>query len=988
MNPVDSSGKVDTSATQEARILLIATPKELASVLQRQPYYQVYQESLEDNNSGPGGVGAEPGFIPDLVVVSSQRLRQAGSEPLLHRACQQQTPVILLIDRQQQTDGDWQPDLKVTDYLVWPCSPFELLARVRTGLELARLQQQTRQAAAVKAAAEMAPTREAGTGVPLLITDVLESITDGFFSLDNQWRFTYLNRASEVLSGESRHKLLGQVFWQVYPGLLGTDFEQQMRRAMVERVPLHFEAPSVQVGLWREVHVYPRSDGLAVYWRDITERRQSDEALRLSEDRYRTLANALPQIIWINDPVGNVEFFNQRWEEYTGFPSTVGVNLWQEIIYPDDAELALNTRNRAIQAQEAYEIECRLRRFDQAYRWHLVRVVPFKDAQGQILQWFGSATDIHDVKQSEAALRDSEAIAKARADELEVFMATVPAAVWIAHDPYCHHMTANQAAHKLVEQPPGATVTATPENGDYPFPFKIQRHGQDIPLDQLPMQKAGLTGEEAEEEFDFVFDNGEVRAIWGRAVPLRGEEGQIRGVIGVFLNISERKRIEQEREQLLERERSARAEAETANRLKDEFLAVLSHELRSPLNPILGWARLLQSRSVGPETLTRALQSIERNVRLQVQLVEDLLDVSRILRGKLVLEKTPVDLSAAVQAAIETVLPMAVAKEIQIIPDFAAAVGPVQGDTMRLQQVIWNLLSNAVKFTPQGGRVEVRLERAGQAALAALEGDREASEGALEPVEVGESSRAHRAYAQIIVSDTGKGIDAEFLPHVFDYFRQQDSTTTRQFGGLGIGLAIVRHLTEMHGGSVSVASPGEGLGATFTVTLPSGAPLPSAAGPVLTEAAATPDSLKGRRILVVDDDPDTRQFIAFLLGQLGVAVTAAESAQAGLDQLEQAQFDLLISDIGMPGMDGYQFIRAVRQQFFERGEQKGVLIDAHSMKAIAMTAYAGEQDGQRARVAGFDAHLAKPVAPDQLLKTLVQLLERPPAAPLSGEEYP
>lgn len=388
------------------------------------------------------------------------------------------------------------------------------------------------------------------------------------------------------------------------------------------------------------------------------------------------------------------------------------------------------------------------------------------------------------------------------------------------------------------------------------------------------------------------------------------------------------------RARLYEAEQRARTEAEAANRIKDEFLAILSHELRSPLNPILGWTRLLRSRKFDEKATDRALEIIERNAKLQTQLIEDLLDVSRILRGKLVLNVSPVNLVTTIEAALETVRLAAQTKEIQIQTLFEANVGQVSGDANRLQQVVWNLLSNAIKFTPSGGRVEVRLEQVG-------------------------------SQVQIHVRDTGKGISPEFLPYVFEYFRQENSSTTRQFGGLGLGLAIVRYLTELHGGSVHAESAGEGLGSTFTVTLP----LMGKAVEVDQEPMPSHDAadLDGLRILVVDDETDIRELVAFILQQSGAAVTVAASAEEALAAWNQSVPDVLLSDIGMPDVDGYMLMRQVRTFSVQQGGQ---------IPAIALTAYAGEYNQQQAFQAGFQLHISKPVEPEELVRAIAHLVRR------------
>ena len=394
-------------------------------------------------------------------------------------------------------------------------------------------------------------------------------------------------------------------------------------------------------------------------------------------------------------------------------------------------------------------------------------------------------------------------------------------------------------------------------------------------------------------------------------------------------------------------------ETQEANRIKDEFLAVLSHELRSPLNPILGWAKILQTSKQDEARTKFALETIERNAKLQAQLIEDLLDVSRILQGKLNLKVSPVGLTFTIKAALETVRLAAEAKSIQIETIFEPNVGQVLGDSSRLQQVVWNLLSNAIKFTPHGGRVEVHLKQ--------VTAD---SRDALNPRALSPSS--HAAYAQISVRDTGRGISAKFLPYVFEYFRQADSTTTRKFGGLGLGLAIVRHLTEAHGGTVQAFSPGEEQGATFTVRLPI---IPASPNLHQDDPAAGkyPDfNLTGLQVLLVDDDRDTREFIVFLLEQYGAIVTEAASAQEATDLLKQGQPNLLISDIGMPEMDGYMLIRQIRAQSFA-GQQ---------IPAIALTAYASETDHQQALAAGFQQHITKPIDPEVLIQTIMTLLKR------------
>ena len=415
------------------------------------------------------------------------------------------------------------------------------------------------------------------------------------------------------------------------------------------------------------------------------------------------------------------------------------------------------------------------------------------------------------------------------------------------------------------------------------------------------------------------------------------------------------RRAREERTRLLEEAVAAReqaeratAQAEEANRAKDIFLATLSHELRTPLTAVLGWARMLHHMNLDGETARHGLMIIERNAEAQNQLVRDLLDVSRIVTGKLRLETTSVELAPVVESAVDSVRQAAEAKGIRLGVELGAGTGVVSGDPDRLRQVVWNLLSNAIKFTPKGGRVGVSVGR--------VESD-----------------------VLIRVSDTGQGISAEFLPHVFERFRQADGSTTRQHGGLGLGLAVVRHLVEQHGGRVSAESEGDGLGSTFTVSLPlaavranaerGGAGSRRGAGGNTT-AAATPDEpepLSGVRVLVVDDEPDARELLAMVLEHAGAVVATADSADAAVRLLREGPADVLVSDIGMPGADGYEFVGRVRALPASEGGR---------VPAVALTAYATEEDRRRALDAGFEEHIAKPVEPSDLVAAVAALAGR------------
>jgi signal transduction histidine kinase len=396
------------------------------------------------------------------------------------------------------------------------------------------------------------------------------------------------------------------------------------------------------------------------------------------------------------------------------------------------------------------------------------------------------------------------------------------------------------------------------------------------------------------------------------------------------LEIAERRRIEEERAQLLVREQQA-------NRLKDEFLATVSHELRTPLNAVLGWARVLRSANVDPALQSRALESIERNAQSQARLIEDILEVSRIVTGKLRLKVKTLDLAQVIDAAVDVVRPAAEAKDISLQTDIARRPWRSVGDADRLQQIVWNLLSNAVKFTPRGGTVTAALARASGS-------------------------------DEIIVSDTGKGIDPAFLPHVFAPFRQADASTTRDHGGLGLGLAIVRQLTELHGGTVRAESLGVDLGSRFIVALPAQqtgqSATPDSGRHRAAAVAAGPPDLAGVRVMVVDDDRDARELLTATLGYYGADVTAADSAAEALALLPEVRPDVLLSDIGMRGEDGYTFIRRVRTLPPERGGH---------IPAVAITAYATAADCAQAMSSGFQLHVPKPFDPIELARTVQRL---------------
>lgn len=564
--------------------------------------------------------------------------------------------------------------------------------------------------------------------------------------------------------------------------------------------------------------------GIAIEREQAAQQREqllaNEQAARIeaqaSEERYRFLAESIPQIVWVARPDSAVEYYNQQWFDYTGLtPEECYGNDWESIrdlvFHPDDVQPSLNRWLKSVSTGELYEAEYRLKRsIDGAYRWHLNRASPMHDSNGQIFKWVGTCTDIHDRKQAEQlqgflAMLDEQL--RSLEEPEEVLWAVLTSVGEFFQVSRCNYAEWD-LEHDCVYVYPDYCRGVDSITGTYP----ISAFGPDITeLKQglTVISRDVTTDERTAEHWEAVYQKFAVRAYVTVPLIKNGQcisnftvqvVGQGRDwtetEVKLLETVAERTwlvvanaRLSNETRKALERERQARAEAETANRLKDEFLATVSHELRTPLNAMLGWIQMLRRGSLNEATVARALETIERNARSQNQLINDLLDVSRIVSGKLRLNVGPIKLTSVIDAAIDSVRFAAEAKAIRLTSWLDSEAGPIMGDSERLQQVVWNLLSNALKFTPSGGCVEVRL-------------------------------RCVESHIEITVSDTGCGIHTQFLPYVFERFRQADSTTTRSHGGLGLGLAIVRQLVELHGGTVAVASPGEGQGATFTVHLP------------------------------------------------------------------------------------------------------------------------------------------------------------------------
>ncbi|HEY9623953.1 MAG TPA: PAS domain S-box protein [Crinalium sp.] len=860
------------------------------------------------------------------------------------------------------------------------------------------------------------------------------------------FQFVDLNEHGAKLVSLTKADILGQNLCELLPVNRSTGFFEKYKQvvetgiSLIEDFPSH-NMPGVTAA-WLHHQVVPLGDGIAITTRDITQQKQAEAALQASETLYRTLAEAMPQLVWTQDTQGRVDYANRQWQQALGMTlEAVDRDGWAHLVHPDDLPKLLAKQEVSMQEGEVREAEFRYRMADGSYRWFLGRCVPVKDDRGQIVKWVGTSTDIHDLKRYEQEL----AIRKRRFKTLAENSPDIISRL----DRNLRHVYVNAAITQATRLSPATFIGKT--HDDLNIPDHLRKDWQER------LRRVFATGQPCSYEFDFPAPDG-TRYYLARIVPEFATSGGVESVLGItsditefkrveqslresewrfrrvmesnmigmgfwtlageiteandallhligytreeflaekpcwrdltpseyveldeqaleqirqtgvcipyekeylrkdgsrvsvlcgsaafhktaengvffLLDLSDRKQVEKERDRLLQLERAARAEAEAANRVKDEFLMVLSHELRTPLNPILGWTKLLKTRQFAPGMVTHALDTIERNAQQQAQLVEDLLDVSRILQGKLTLNCCPVHLVEVIQGAIASVQLSAQAKAIAIEAHLDPTVLPVLGNQERLQQIVWNLLSNAVKFTPNGGQVDVSLTSMGKC-------------------------------AQIQVVDTGKGIEASFLPYVFDYFRQADGSTTRTFGGLGLGLAISRHLVELHGGTIEAASEGLGKGAIFTLRLPippeDPAPLPNCSTPMSPEGV-----LNKKRVLLAAAKDDTRDLIAVVLEHAGAVVVPAASIHAVLEELARSQPDLLIGAIALLRENNYELPQQLRLWSQEFGE---------AIPVVALATYSNELDPQEALTNGLQHVLLESMEPDGLVGAIAQLI--------------
>ena len=633
------------------------------------------------------------------------------------------------------------------------------------------------------------------------------------------------------------------------------------------------------------------------------------------------LVEFLPGIIYVYDVVAhrNVYVNSQAYDSLGYTPQEISElepSFVAEVMHSGDFTrfpAHISSLHNSEQ-DEVCKFEYRMRHKNGEWRWFCSQDrVYSRTADGSVEQIVGIARDITNRKQTEIALQESEARLKLATNASGIGM-------WFW----------DLVEDNLEFTPQCKTLFGLPPEGEITYDIFLNvLHPEDRERTNNAVKQALANKTEYSIKYRAAWSDGRIRWILAKGRGFYNQDGLAVRMMGTVQDITAQKELEQKLLQQTE-------DLIDANRLKDEFLAIVSHELRTPLNPILGWSQLLAAGRLDAEKTAMGIEIIGRNARLQAQLIEDLLDVSRILRGKLNLDKNPLNLESIIRSALTTVNLSAEAKSIQIETIYHPDVGQVLGDAGRLQQVVWNLVSNAIKFTPEGGLITVKLERV-------------------------------NSYAQIQVRDTGKGIEPEFLPYVFERFRQAESSSTRQYGGLGLGLAIVRHLTELHGGTVAVSSPGEGQGATFSVKLPlmnTPTVKPIEIDSNLINQSVRPNRFSGVKVLVVDDEPDSLDILTLVLEQEGAEVIPVTSAAEALEAFNRSTPDLIISDIGMPEADGYSLITQIR-----------ALPLGKNLPAIALTAYAGEIDKQRTFDAGYQKHLAKPIDLPELIATIVQLIQ-------------
>ncbi len=846
----------------------------------------------------------------------------------------------------------------------------------------------TRLGSAVERALAEARERTERRKVEQRATKLLEGLADGFVVLDREFRMTYVNAAFEGMVSKRRDLLLNESLETAFPRETADALRQRLWPVLERRDAVEEEFEVAGWNRWFTIKATRSDNSVVVQFREVTESRRSQRELRTAEERFSFVRKSSGVGFWYCDLPFDVLEWDETVKAHFHLPqdAIVTIETFYDRLHPEDREPTRQAIQASIEQHRPYAIDYRTVSPDGlSVKWIRAIGRSAYDDSGRAVRFDGITVDLTDRVEIENRARD-------QAQELAA----------INH--VGRVMAAELDLARLVQSITDATTELTgAEVGAFFYNIDNESGGEyslscvsNVPADrfrQLPMPRATeifaptFRGDGVVRLDDVTQDPrfgknspydgmpaGHFPVKSYLAAPVISRSGKVLGGLffghqepGVFTERSERviegiaaqaavaidnahlfeevRKANAEKDRLLESERTARGEVEHASRMKDEFLATLSHELRTPLNAILGWAQVLQmAKDELPPEFQDGVEIIERNARAQTQIIDDLLDMNRIISGRIRLDIQRTDLASVIQAAMETVQPAARAKDLRLKAAVDPKAGPISADPNRLQQVFWNLLMNAVKFTPRGGKVQVIVERV-------------------------------NSHIEVCVADSGEGIDPGFLPHVFDRFKQADSSSTRRHGGLGLGLAIVKQLVELHGGAVWARSDGKGKGSTFTVALP------------LTAVSAEPDTvvprrhpqggpgpltelcveLEGLNILVVDDEPDARALVKRLLENCDAVVTTASSAAEAIELFRTQSFHAVISDIGMPEEDGYSLIRKIRAAEQAAGRR---------IPAIALTAYARAEDRVTAIVSGFQHHLTKPVEPAELIAVVASVCGR------------
>ncbi|MEW6735701.1 MAG: PAS domain S-box protein [Acidobacteriota bacterium] len=765
------------------------------------------------------------------------------------------------------------------------------------------------------------------------LSTIIELSDDAIISKSLDGIIASWNKSAERIFGYTADEVIGKSITIIFPSdRLDEESEILAKICRGERIDHLETVRKCKDGKLIDVSitVLPIKDslgrilGAAKIARDITERKKLDNI----QFRLAAIVESSDDAIVSKTLEGIITSWNKGAERIFGYTADEVIGKSISILIPSDRhdeEPGILERLKKGERIDHYET-IRITK-DGKLRDISLTVSPIKDQSGRIIGASKIARDITERKRIEKEIREHR-------EWLRITLSSIGDAV-IATDNKGKVTFINPIAESLTgwkqEDAIGKSLIEV---------FKIvnekTREVVENPVEKV-LDKGIIVG--LANHTILISKQGVDIAIDDSGAPIKDDAGNIIGVILVFRDVTEKKRGEQKLNQLLIREQEARKQAEEANRIKDEFLATVSHELRTPLTSILGWIRMIRSDKLDAVAVSKALETIERNARSQAQLVQDLLDISRIISGKLRLEMQPVDLEAVIKSAVDSIRPTADTKSIKL-RTIIDSTSPVYGDYERLQQVIWNLLSNAIKFTPKEGKVEIQLERAD-------------------------------SNIQITVTDTGEGIKPELLPHIFNRFTQADSSISRTHGGLGLGLSIVKQLVELHGGVITVASEGPGCGSTFTVSLPI---MPIKYRVVAAEttdsniryktSSRTDNELAGQKILVIDDEPDTVALLKTIFEEFGGEVKTATSAAKALEILDTWLPTVLISDIGMPGQSGFDLIRQIREHGSEQGR---------NIPAIALTAFARVEDRMKVLSAGFQMHVPKPIEPDELVTIVASL---------------